>query len=168
MFHQGSAPSCAHEVAWCRDEMCPRMDLHRAHAMDEGEDFRRERVKTEVRGRASRSSRLPWKRPCPKALDHSIVKAVSETYPKHISAIVADVRDDYGTIGSSESSLHRHVQRHLARLVEHGHILRVDLGQRLFAYLRPGSKLASDVDLIREQILLRIEAASMLPRTCRG
>jgi hypothetical protein len=41
----------------------------------------------------------------------------------------------------------------LARLVERGHILRIDLGQQLFAYLRPGSNLVGDISLMREQIL---------------
>jgi len=148
------------DYAWCRDERCDRLDLHPAHAisLQEGQDFS-EKLKEEARAQLeSKSKRPPWRRPCPKALDHSIAKAVSKTYPKHLDAILREVEDDYG-LESTPSALYRNVQRHLAKLVERGQILRVDLGRRLYAYLRPGSPLVHDVEMMREQIESLLETA---------
>jgi hypothetical protein len=134
--------------ACCRNEFCERDELHAEH-----EDFSEE-IKNEARrqlGPKSKSKRKPWERPAPKALDHSIVSAVSYVYPKHLDAILRDVEDDYGS-GPTRGALYRAVGRHLAQLVARGQVLRVDLGRQLYAYLRPGSSLVGDVDLIREQI----------------
>jgi len=137
---------------WCRDERCERIDLHFSHEII-GDGLPPDD------GSPSKSKRLPWQRPAPKALDHAIAKAVSKTYPKHLDAILRDVEDDYGS-GPTQSALSRAVQRHLARLVERGHILKIDLGRRLYAYLRPGSSLVGDVDLMRDQIEGRIESTA--------
>lgn len=133
---------------WCRDEFCDRADLHLAHSI-EFSDI----VKQQAKNIApkSKSEKPPWKRSAPKALDHSIAKAVSKTYPKHLDAILRDVESDYGS-GPTEAALYRAVQRHLAVLVERGHILKIHLGRKLYAYLRPGSPLVNDVDMMREQI----------------
>jgi hypothetical protein len=132
---------------WCRDERCDRNDLHFAHEISTD-------LLDDDDGLPSKSTRPAWQRPASKALDHSIAKATSKTYPKHLDAILRDVQDDYG------SCEYRTVQRHLARLVERGHIIRVDLGRRLYAYLRPGSSLVRDVELMRDQIECLIEQAA--------
>jgi hypothetical protein len=140
--------------ACCRNEFCEREELHAEH-----QDFSEE-IKNEARKRLepkSKGKRLPWKRPAPKALDHSIVAAVSYVYPKHLDAILRDVEDDYGS-GPTRGALYRAVGRHLSRLVARGQVLRVDLGRQLYAYLKPGSSLVNDVELMREQIQDMIEA----------
>lgn len=119
----------------CRDENCTRMDLHLEHevVISEADDERN--VEAE-----------PWKKSAPRALDHSIAKATSKTYPKPFNMILRDVEDDYGSCNS------RTVQRRLARLVHRGHVLRINLGRRLYAYVRPGSSITtSDIEMMREQ-----------------
>lgn len=135
----------------CRDEACDRLEIHLAHDVGKpvvqnttGGKVPRERGDDD--DERSGSARLAWQRSAPKALTRAIARATSRTYPKHYDAILHEVQKDYGACNS------RTVQRHLRRLVERGHVLQVDLGKRLFAYLRPGSKMAGDIDLLREQI----------------
>jgi predicted transcriptional regulator len=139
-----------HECSYCRDESCHRIDLHPAHAV----------TAIRVTEAPSTSPREPWKRSAPRALDHSIAKATSKTYPRHFKAILREVEEDYG------ECIDRTVARRLARLVKRGHILRIDLGRHLYAYLRPGSSLVNDVDLIREQ--LEAMFASSVPEQHAG
>ena len=73
-------------------------------------------------------------------------KSISRTYPKPFHVILRDVEEDYGEVNP------RTAQRRLKRLVERGHLLRIDLGRRLYAYLRPGSTMVHDADLMREQL----------------
>lgn len=122
----------------CRDDRCTRLEVHSAHVIDAPE---------EAPIRPSRGRRPVWQHPAPRALDHAIAKATSQIYPRHSDAIVQLVRADYGPCTA------RAILRRLARLVERGHILRVDLGSQLYAYLRPGSNLVGDISLMREQIL---------------
>ena len=129
----------------CRDEHCNRLELHAAHEVVERK-FRRRFV--------SKSSTNPWMRPAPKALDHSIAKAVSQTYPRAAETIFREVEHDYG------SCCTRTILRRLKILVARGHILKIDLGERLYAYVRPGSSLVNDLDLMREQIrMMKTEQA---------
>lgn len=137
------------------------MELHLAHET-RGEDFS-EKLKAEAKeALASNSKRPPWKRPSSKALDHSIAKAVSKDRPKNLDTILREVQDDYG-LDSTEGALYRNVQRHLAKLVQRGHILRIDLGKRLYAYLRPGSRLVRDVANIRQQLIAETESWLDIP-----
>jgi hypothetical protein len=109
--------------------------------------FKHDAVTTEQEEDRSRSSiDEPWKRPAPEALDYSITQAASLTYPKPFEVLMRDVEYDYGACNM------RTVQRRLRSLVERGHILRIDLGRRLYAYLRPGSNMVDDVDMLREQV----------------
>lgn len=121
----------------CRDEACERIELHLAHEV----------IGNEKREPKSSSPLPAWVRPSPRALDHSIARATSKTYPRHFAAILQVVENDYGACNS------RTVLRRLLRLVDRGHILRIDLGSQLYAYLRPGSPLVNDIDLMREQCL---------------
>lgn len=122
----------------CRDEFCDRLDLHQAHASLE--------IAFEPPD-TSTSVHAPWRRPAPKALDHSIAKAVSKTYPKPFGVLLRDVQYDYGACNL------RTVHRRLRRLVDRGYVLRIALGRRLYAYVRPGSNMVNDIDLMREQII---------------
>lgn len=123
-------PSCL-----CRDEACDRIELHLAHEV----------TCKPVREPWSRNPTPKWQRPAPKALDHAIAKATSKTYPRHFGAILQIVESDYGVC------IERTVHRRLKRLVQRGHILRIDLGKQLYAYLRPGSPMVNDIALMREQ-----------------
>lgn len=122
----------------CRDDRCDRTEVHEIHALNA--------ALSEPRARKTESRKAPWRRNDPRALDHCIAKAVSQTYPRHIAAIVEEVRQDYGTCNL------RTVQRHLQRLVQRGHLLRIDIGRSLYAYLRPGSSMAHERELMLTQI----------------
>jgi len=157
------------QASICRDDNCDRLGLHAAH-----DDFS-DKIKRDAKERMGRlrwrplpdgvepprGSRVrikdgvrkyqkppaaPWERIASSALDHSIAKAASKTYPKPLAMIIEEVHSDYGGCET------RTIQRHLSKLVERGHLLRIDLGRRLYAYLRPGSSLAGDIGLMREQI----------------
>jgi len=126
--------NCA-KSRFCRNESCDRLDLHLKH-----------KVARKPPEPVSHGRNPEWLRPAPKALDHSIAKAVSKTYPRHFNAILQVVESDYGSCN------YQTVRRHLRRLIERGHVLRIDLGQQLYAYLRPGSPLVNDIALMREQL----------------
>jgi hypothetical protein len=121
----------------CRDDRCERTEVHLAHAITHALPAPKTLTK---------SVKEPWRRRDPRALDHCIAKAVSQTYPRHIAAIVEEVRQDYGACNL------RTVQRHLQRLVQRGHLLRIDIGRSLYAYLRPGSSMAHERALMLTQI----------------
>jgi hypothetical protein len=121
----------------CRDDRCERTEVHLAHAITHAPPAPKTLTK---------SVKEPWRRRDPRALDHCIAKAVSQTYPRHIAAIVEEVRQDYGACNL------RTVQRHLQRLVQRGHLLRIDIGRSLYAYLRPGSSMAHERALMLTQI----------------
>lgn len=114
-------------VRLCRDENCDRLDLHLVHRV--------------------RVSKRKVEEPATEdALYDSIAKATSRVHPKPLSVIMRDIEYDYG------SCCERTVQRRLKRMVSLGRVLQVDLGRRLFAYLHPESKLANDIELVREQV----------------
>jgi len=133
----------------CRDERCDRIEVHAFHEIV-GQD-----IKLQSRVRPPRGAKAVWQQAAPKALDHSIAKATSKLYPRHVRAIQQIVEDDFGPCTA------RTIQRRLGRLVERGHILRIDLGRSLFAYLRPGSPLVNDIELMREQLLMSFPDAGM-------
>ena len=101
---------------------------------------------------STKSADVPWKLRAPAALDDSILKSVSPAVPRVFSQLVRDVEDDFGSLGPTCDSGIRRVQRHLKSLCDAGRVLKIDLGQRLFAYLTPDSRLASDIDTIRDQL----------------
>lgn len=67
--------------------------------------------------------------------------------------LVPLVQNDYGKIAENEVSAYRQLQRRIKRLCAAGQLLRVEIGERLFAYLAPDARLASDVDAIRELVM---------------
>ncbi len=76
-------------------------------------------------------------------LEHSIEQVVT-AHPKAFHDVLRAVQEDYGTISATTASSDRILHRYLARLAERGRILRVDLGDRLYAYLKRGAKAAAD------------------------
>ena len=63
----------------CRDDRCERTEVHVAHAITHAPSAPKTPTK---------SVKEPWRRRDPRALDHCIAKAVSQTYPRHVAAIV--------------------------------------------------------------------------------
>lgn len=90
-------------------------------------------------------------------IEHSIEQVVSSYKPKAFSDVLHDVQEDYGTISVTSNSSVRILHRYLTRLAERGRILRVNLGDQLYAYLKRGSKLADDHvhcrEVLRDQMV---------------
>jgi hypothetical protein len=76
-----------------------------------------------------------------------VARATSKYHPRVFSEIYRDVIDDYGPVTL------RTVHRYVARLVERGQLLKLDVEFDSFVYLRPKSKLASNFEAIRERLL---------------
>jgi hypothetical protein len=129
----------------CRNESCDRIELHRKHRV----------ISKQPKKESSRSTIAePWRRSAPLALSESITKATPSTHALPYEVLLREVENDYGECCS------RTVQRHLRTLVERGHVLRIDLGRRLYGYLRPGSNMVNDLDLLREQVLMQTTVMS--------
>lgn len=133
----------------CRDECCDRDDIHYAH-----EDI------VAKREPKPRSSRKPWLLPAPEALDEAIVRAVSDVCPKPFVRLANDVVNDFGSLGENSKSGERRLHRRIKSLVDQGRILRIEIGNTLFAYLKPTSRIANDLDFLREAIAETITEAS--------
>ena len=108
----------------CRDDDCPREDLHRRH-----------RVARLPKPRVPRSiSRTPpWQRHFPTILRESVLTAVSPHEPRLFHEIFMLVLADYGVCEE------RTVYRHLHALVQRGEIRRLAVGDRASrtgAYIR--------------------------------
>ena len=86
-------------------------------------------------------------------LEISIENAMSAHEPKRFAAVLADVTDDYGSVGPNPESAARVLHRYLARLAERGRILRIDLGAQLYAYMKRGSRAANDLAYLRDTIM---------------
>jgi hypothetical protein len=148
-----------HAERLCRDENCDLLGLHAEHEVPEQvceaeadqTDFPLEFAYWAKWHQARDAAKLrlvpPWMQQAPEALDDSIIKATSQTYPKPFEVIMRDVEYDYGSCNM------RTVQRRLRAIVQRGHVIRLDLGRRLHAYVRPGSNMINDLDLVREQII---------------
>ena len=115
----------------CRDDRCDREDVHPAHEVFEGCQDEAKRA----------SGRQP-----DEALLEILATKVTRAVPKSSAMLYNDTINDYGSVNK------RTFYRYLEQLIERGLILRVDLGQRLYAYLHPSSTLADDTDLLLEQI----------------
>jgi hypothetical protein len=127
----------------CRDEDCTIVGVHRKHLVRHRE--------LKPHHRAATGARPLWKKDDPTALTGAVARATSRAFPTHFAAIHRDVQDDYGPCSE------RSVYRHLAKLVERGHLLKLDLGLPCAAYIRPKSRLLRDVPAIREYMLGVIE-----------
>ena len=97
----------------------------------------------------------PWQQPDPSGLINSIMKATSVTRPKWFQEIAQDVRDDFGNITD------RSIWRGLKKVVERGHLIKLDIGLAFHAYIRPSKKRPSGrpetTDDMREYMLSIVE-----------
>lgn len=149
-----------HVSTLCRDDRCPRTDIHKMHAINDNR-----------RTRSRRRRKLGWtdnplepmnvesmKEPVD-VLEGSVLKVTSLVIPKSMGMIQRDLAHEYGEVGD------RRLHRCLARMSEKRKILRVDLsylnnGGDLRAYLHPGSRLADDPLLIYEQLTSEFESSA--------
>lgn len=127
----------------CRDENCHRRDLHRPHLVET-------RPPPTLHHRPNPNKKPLWQRNDPKGLTGAVARAVDKT-PKRFIEIVRDVRDDYGNV--TERSVYRHVKK----LVERGHLIKLDLGLTFAAYIRPKARLLKDPEAMRDFIDGEIE-----------
>lgn len=144
----------------CRDDRCPRTDIHKKHAINDNR-----------RSRSRRRRKLGWtdnplepmdvealKEPVD-VLEGCVLKVTSLVIPKSMGMIQRDLAHEYGDVGD------RRLHRCLARMAEKKKILRVDLaylnnGGDLRAYLHPGSRLVDDPLLIYEQLTSEFESSA--------
>jgi hypothetical protein len=132
----------------CRHESCDIEGIHPWHQV---------RCRKEPK---PRSNKAPWNLPAPNALDDAIVRAVSDVRPRHFAALLQEVENDFGTLAENRKSGIRRMHRHLKQLVDAGRVLRIEIGETLFAYLKPTSRVAKDVLFLREQILESIDSCN--------
>lgn len=150
-----------HHGLICTDEHCETLEVHASHAaLKPARVHRRPKpMKCTVcvwKGPGSFERecpkchselvavRAPWQYDDPRGLTGSVARAASKAAPKTFAMVCRDVWDDYGPCTE------RTVHRHLAKLVDRGCILKIDIGEAFDVYLRPGSRLASDIDTLRE------------------
>lgn len=149
-----------HVSTLCRDDRCPRTDIHKLHAIN---DTRR--------SRSRRRRKLGWidnplepmnvgslKEPVD-VLEGSVLAVTSLVIPKSMGMIQRDLAHEYGEVGD------RRLHRCLARMAEKRKILRIDLsylnnGGDLRAYLHLGSRLVDDPLLIYEQLTSEFESSA--------
>jgi hypothetical protein len=124
----------------CRHECCKHEHIHPPH---------RVRVKKD---KEPLSQKDPWLLPAPTALGESIERAVTEYTPKNFAMLRDDVENDFGSLGPTPKSADRRLHRHLSTMVKLGRVLRVDVGGRLFAYLKPTSRIAMDIPRLRDSL----------------
>lgn len=133
----------ANDVEICREERCELLGVH-----VRGEHcVRRRGGESLYRTRSRRHATQPWRANNYEALHESVLRGVSFTEPRSFSMVLAFVENDYG------SCCERSVHRHLGAWRHTGEIVRLDFKGRVHAYLREGSRLLSDPDLVLEQIL---------------
>jgi hypothetical protein len=121
----------------CRDEDCDVVGVHPAHPVVAR--------KIVAKGDFAVGPGV-WRKHSVPAITNAVARAVSPVKPRNIVAITNIVHNDYGDCNV------RTIYRHLGKLVERGHVLRVDLGERLYAYLRPNTRYAHDIAYLREQL----------------
>lgn len=128
----------------CRDDRCQLLGVHVA-----GPSCIKFRGRESLyRTRSRRHATQPWRAYNYEALHESVYAAVSLSEPRNFQMIVSHVENDYGTV--CERSIHRH----LAAWRVSGEIVRMDFPRtRVHAYLRQGSRLLRDPDLVFEQII---------------
>lgn len=135
----------------CVDDACKRIDIHRKHLVMRHEPPR-------AHHRPDPNKKPLWQRNDPNGLTGAVARATSKSQPKVISEIIRDVRDDYGEV--TERSVYRHVKK----LVERGHLIKLDLGLTFAAYIRPKSRLLKNPEALKDFVLGEIEFG----RGCTG
>jgi hypothetical protein len=125
----------------CRDDRC---DLDWVHPSHEILDVDSRAKRTRIR----RWRDQPWRLNCVDALRDSVLTGVSSIEPRNFATVYSFVENDYG------SCCPRSVHRHLASLKAGGQIVRLDFRGNVHAYLRAGSRLIRDPDLVMEQVAM--------------
>lgn len=141
----------------CRDENCDRVDVHRKHLIAKHRPPKpHHRPKT---------TKPLWLSHDPKALTGAVARATSKAYPTVFTEIVHRVHNDYG------SCTERTIYRHLAKLIERGQLIKLDLGLTFAAYIRPRSRLLDstgapkDFQALREHVVSEYHPGRMRPET---
>jgi hypothetical protein len=125
----------------CRDDRCELEGVHWRHKINE----------PAPKGRRIRSRRWqmePWRLNCSDALRACVFASVSTTEPRNFATVLSLVENDYGSCCS------RSVHRHLAQLRSERNIVRLDFPGNIHAYLKAGSRLIRDPDLVHEQVAM--------------
>lgn len=126
--------------SWVDDEHCPKCNRKKSR-----------RIRLHGRKECQpRSNRPPWVLPAPVALDEAILRSVSDVVPRNFSTIINLIENDFGSLGDNRMSGMRRVHRRIRILTNVGSILRIEVWQRMFAYLKPTSRIARDVEFIRD------------------
>jgi len=137
----------------CRDEACRIVGVHRKHLV----------AKHAPPKPHHRPTKKPaWEQHDPKALRGAVARATSKAEPKRFAEIARDVRDDYGNCTD------RSIYRHLRRLVERGHIRKFDVDLDCAFYVRPGSRLMTNPEAVREYALGTREITATTKRSRAG
>lgn len=134
----------------CRDEACEIDHLHAPAECERVRQLRRvdllfneireiKRVKPEPAVK-----RVPWHKDDPEGVREAVLRAIPKNLPTHFGAVADAVRNDYGEIAE------RTVYRHIKRLVRAGELVKQDLRLGFAAYVRPYSKLLSDLPTMRD------------------
>ena len=105
----------------CRDDRCKIEGVHARHPIF----TRHEKMPHH------RPGSRPWLQPDRQGLMASIMKATSKRVPRWFQEISPEVRDDYGDVGD------RTIWRGIAELVQHGRLMRLDIGLAFHAYIQP-------------------------------
>ncbi len=127
----------------CRDERCELVGVHVV-----GKHCVRARLREgHYRTRSRKHAGQPWRAYNYDALHESVYNAVSMVEARPFSSILSTVENDYGTVCD------RSVHRHLSTWRRSGEIVRMDFRGRIHAYLRAGSRLIADPELVLEQML---------------
>lgn len=130
-------------VGVCRDERCELLGVH-----VQGPSCIRLRGREALhRTRSRKHATQPWRAYNADALRECVRNAVSFVEPRNFSTVLSAVENDYGTC------CERSVHRHLGSLRHSGAIVRMDFKGRIHAYLRAGSRLIRDPQLVLEQII---------------
>jgi hypothetical protein len=130
----------------CRDEDCEIDGVHRKHLVQPSKSRPHHRPK-----RTGRSLKPPWQQDDREGLRMSVERAAANGLPMYPSAIVRDVRDDYGTVHE------RTVYRYLRNSVLTGRVLKLDLKLPFAVYLSPNSALLHDLASVREYMVAVVD-----------
>jgi len=131
----------------CRDEDCTIVEVHAPHLVKKRE--------AQVHHRPSTSQRAPWQRPDTAGLTGAIMRATSKAYPMVHASILREVLCDYGGFPSARAA-RRAVQRHIAKLVDRGCLIRY-MYAGTACYVRPKSRIFSTEKAIHEWLLANVE-----------
>jgi hypothetical protein len=124
----------------CIDECCEIEGVHAPHKVKQKKE------------KKPRSNKPPWLLTAKDALDESIVRAVCKLDVGSFHTILNEVENDFGSLGPTHDSGVRRLYRRLSAVVRTGKVRRVDVGGRLFAYVKPQSRLAGDIEFLRESL----------------